>query len=122
MVERPMPKLRLGHTYEIEIFTNMGRVKLYLRTGLYEDGTLGEIFVDVAKFGSDLRGMFSCWAITFSIALQNGVPLERLCHSFESISFEPKGRAVTAIESITQCTSVPNVVCQILKAEFLEAR
>lgn len=122
MPEKPLPARRLGNTYEIEIFTANGRVKMYLRTGLYEDGSLGEIFVDVAKFGSDIRGMFSCWAILFSIALQNGVPLERLCRTFEGVSFEPKGRVACPVEGLVQCSSVPDVVCRILRAEFLEKK
>ncbi len=120
MPERSLPKLRLGHTYEIEIHAVGGRVKVYLRTGLYEDGTLGEIFLDCAKFGSDVRSMMNCWAILFSISLQNGVPVSRLIKTFEYVSFEPRGKVVCPIPEIDKCTSIPDVVCRILKAEIMK--
>lgn len=118
--ERPLPKKRSGCTYEVEIYGAAGRVKMYLRTGLYADGTLGEIFLDVAKFGSDLRSMLSSWAILFSIALQGGVSVHRLVRTFRGVPFEPKGRVVCSLGQVTKCSSILDVVCQILEAEFLE--
>lgn len=119
MPEREMPKRRTGVTYHVSIATVSGRVKLYLRTGVYEDGTLGEIFLDVARHGTSLRSMFECWARLFSVALQNGVPLVRLIRSFEGTDFEPKGSVECAVEGIGKCTSIPDLICQVLKAEFI---
>lgn len=120
MAEKPLPKRRVGHTYELMIYSQSGgRTKAYLRTGLHEDGTLGEIFVDVAKFGSELRSLVNCWAIMVSIALQNGVPLQHIVSTFECVSFEPKGRVECPVAGVDQCTSIPDVVCRILQAEFL---
>lgn len=118
MKEKPLPKKRRGVTYEVEIFGSHGRQKFYLRTGLHEDGTLGEIFVDVAKLGSEKRSLVNCWAICFSIALQEGTSLGRLIRSFEGVSFEPKGKVSCPVEGVTECSSIPDAVCRILAAEF----
>jgi ribonucleoside-diphosphate reductase alpha chain len=118
MAEVSLPKRRLGTTYEVEIYTDQGRSKVYLRTGIYENGALGEIFVDCAKMGSDLRSMIGCWSVGFSIALQNGVALERLLHAFENVSFEPKGKVTCPVEGVTECSSIPDVICRILRIEF----
>jgi ribonucleoside-diphosphate reductase alpha chain len=122
MTEKALPKKRLGDTYEIAINGARGRVKLYLRTGYYEDGALGEIFIDVAKFGSDLRSMISCWAILFSISLQNGVEPARLIKAFSGVSFEPKGKVQCPLEEVTECTSIPDVVCRILTVELAKLK
>ena len=68
----------------------------YLTAGLYDDGTVGELFItDFGKEGSTLRGVFSAWATTLSIALQHSVPLESLVRKFAYMRFEPRGRPTT---------------------------
>lgn len=59
--------------------------------GLYEDGTPGEIFIRIDRMGSSIQGLLNAWAVTFSIALQNGVPLESLVKSLSGMRFEPDG-------------------------------
>lgn len=120
MPEKSLPKKRRGTTYEIEILSTGGRFKIYLRTGLYEDGTPGEIFLDAAKMGSELRSLLNCWAILFSIALQWGVPLEKLVHTFSGVRFSPFGKMVCHVPEIGECFSIPDAVCRILKHEFLQ--
>jgi ribonucleoside-diphosphate reductase alpha chain len=64
---------------------------VFLRTGEYEDGTLGELFIDLAKEGATLRGILSCFAIAVSKGLQYGVPLEEFVDTFVFQTFEPRG-------------------------------
>src|SRR5690606_5317504 len=78
-IRRPMPGKRRG-------FTQEGRVaghKIYLRTGEYEDGTLGEIFIDMHKEGAAFRSLMNCFAIAISKGLQYGVPLEEFVDTFK---------------------------------------
>src|SRR5262249_1780393 len=63
----------------------------YLRTGEYEDGTLGEIFLDMHKEGAAFRSMTNCFAIAVSLGLQHGVPLEEFVDAFQFTRFEPNG-------------------------------
>jgi ribonucleoside-diphosphate reductase alpha chain len=111
-----LPKHRIGYTYEIMI----DGTKVFLRTGLYDDGKLGEIFVDVAKFGSELRSLIHCWAVLFSIALQHGTPLEQLVHTFEGVKFAPCGTVSCAVKEITSCSSIPDCIVRILAVECLK--
>jgi len=67
----------------------VGNHKIYLRTGEYEDGTLGEIFVDMHKEGAAFRSMTNCFAIAISLGLQHGVPLEEFVDAFIFTRFEP---------------------------------
>ena len=75
-------------------FTQEARVaghKIYLRTGEYDDGTLGEIFIDMHKEGAAFRSMMNCFAIAVSKGLQYGVPLEEFVDTFTFTRFEPQG-------------------------------
>ena len=86
---RRMPTERRSLTHKFCIDGHEG----YLTAGLYDDGTVGELFIsDFGKEGSTLRGVFSAWATTLSIALQHGVPLESLVRKFAWMRFEPHGR------------------------------
>ena len=89
---RRMPIERRSLTHKFCIEGHEG----YLTAGLYDDGTVGELFIsDVGKEGSTLRGVFSAWATTLSIALQHGVPLESLVRKFAYMRFEPRGATRT---------------------------
>src|SRR6185437_2701537 len=75
---RRLPDRRAGYTQQARI----GNHKMYLRTGEYEDGTLGEIFLDMHKEGAAFRSMTNCFAIAISLGLQHGVPLEEYVDAF----------------------------------------
>src|SRR5690606_34659587 len=81
-----LPTRRLGITQEARI----GGFKLFLRTGEYADGRLGEIFIDMHKEGAAYRSMLNCFSMLTSIALQYGVPLEVLADQFVFTRFEPQ--------------------------------
>ena len=80
-----LPARRVGWTQEARV----GGHKIFLRTGEYEDGTLGEIFLDLAKEGATLRGILASFAIAVSKGLQYGVPLEEFVDTFVFQTFEP---------------------------------
>ena len=84
---RRLPDRRKGYTQKAVV----GGHKVYLRTGEYEDGTLGEIFIDMHKEGAAFRSLMNCFAIAVSIGLQYGVPLEEFVDAFAFTRFEPNG-------------------------------
>ncbi len=90
---RRLPKRRNGYTQKAHV----GGHKIYLRTGEYEDGTLGEIFIDMHKEGAAFRSLMNCFAIAVSLGLQYGVPLEEFVDAFTFTRFEPRAssRATT---------------------------
>ncbi|NBX28484.1 MAG: hypothetical protein EBR55_09635, partial [Chitinophagia bacterium] len=88
IVERKsLPAKRRGFTQKARI----GGQVLFLRTGEYADGTVGELFIDLAKEGSTLRSLMNCFAISISVGLQYGVPLEEFVDKFVFTKFEPSG-------------------------------
>ena len=111
---RRLPKRRHGFTQEARI----GGHKVFLRTGEYEDGTLGEIFIDMHKEGAAFRSMMNCFAISVSMGLQYGVPLEDLVDQFCFTRFEPHGR-VDGHDNIRVSTSVVDYVFRVLGLEYL---
>ncbi|MDI3340933.1 MAG: vitamin B12-dependent ribonucleotide reductase [Sphaerobacter sp.] len=111
---RPLPAKRRG-------FTQEGRVaghKIYLRTGEYEDGTLGEIFIDMHKEGAAFRSLMNCFAIAVSKGLQYGVPLEEFVDTFTFQRFEPQG-LVEGHPYIKMATSIIDYVFRVLGYEYL---
>ena len=84
---RSLPAKRRGFTQKAKI----NGQAIFLRTGEYSDGTLGEIFIDMAKEGATMRSMLNCFAIAISIGLQYGVPLEEFVDKFAFTRFEPAG-------------------------------
>jgi ribonucleoside-diphosphate reductase alpha chain len=111
---RPLPGKRGG-------FTQEGRVaghKIYLRTGEYEDGTLGEIFIDMHKEGAAFRSMMNNFAIAISKGLQYGVPLEEFVETFTFQRFEPQGM-VEGHPNIKMATSIIDYVFRVLGYEYL---
>ena len=111
---RRLPKRRHGFTQEARI----GGHKVFLRTGEYEDGTVGEIFIDMHKEGAAFRSIMNCFAIAVSMGMQYGVPLEDLVDQFTFTRFEPQGR-VDGHENIRACTSVVDYVFRTLGLEYL---
>ncbi|HKQ56419.1 MAG TPA: vitamin B12-dependent ribonucleotide reductase, partial [Candidatus Eisenbacteria bacterium] len=112
---RRLPKRRHGFTQESRISGH----KVFLRTGEYEDGTVGEIFIDMHKEGAAFRSMMNCFAIAVSMGLQYGVPLNDLVDQFTFTRFEPHGR-VDGHDNIRLCTSVVDYVFRVLGLEYLD--
>lgn len=114
IVERKqLPAKRRGFTQKAKI---NGQV-LFLRTGEYGDGTLGEIFIDLAKEGSTLRSLMNCFAIAVSVGLQYGVPLEEFVDKFVFTKFEPAG--MVDHPNIKTTTSLVDFVFRALAYEYL---
>ncbi len=109
-----LPSRRAGFTQEARV----GGHKLFLRTGEYADGTLGELFVDLAKEGATLRGVLSCFAIAVSKGLQYGVPLEEFVDTFTFQTFEPRGM-VEGHPNIKMANSMIDYVFRALGIEYL---
>src|SRR3954463_13506014 len=86
----PLPQRRKGYTQKAIV----GGHKVYLRTGEYEDGRVGEIFVDMHKEGAAFRSLMNNFAIAISIGLQYGVPLEEFVEAYTFTRFEPSGLVV----------------------------
>ena len=96
-----LPHRRKGYTQKATV----GGHKVYLRTGEYEDGRLGEIFIDMHKEGAAFRSLMNNFAIAVSIGLQYGVPLEEFVEAFTFTRFEPQG-IVTGNDAIKMSTSI----------------
>ena len=111
---RRLPAKRHGLTQEAKVGGN----KIFLRTGEYEDGTLGEIFIDMHKEGAALRSVMNCFAMLVSIALQYGVPLETLVEQFVFTRFEPQG-PVQGHDRVKFATSVIDYVFRAIGVEYL---
>ena len=109
-----LPARRHGWTQEARI----GGHKVFLRTGEYEDGTLGEIFIDLAKEGATLRGVLASFAIAVSKGLQFGVPLEEFVDTFTFQTFEPRGM-VEGHPNIKMANSIIDYVFRALAIEYL---
>ncbi len=111
---RRLPARRSGFTQEARVAGN----KVFLRTGEYEDGQLGEIFIDMHKEGAAFRSMINCFAISISKGLQYGVPLEEFVETFTFTRFEPQGM-VTGHPNIKMATSIIDYVFRVLGLEYL---
>src|SRR5258705_6674312 len=109
-----MPDRRKGYTQKAVV----GGHKLYLRTGEYDDGRLGEIFIDMHKEGAALRSLLNNFAIAVSLGLQYGVPLEEYVDAFTFTRFEPSG-TVQGNDSIKFATSILDYVFRELAVSYL---
>ncbi|HWV67410.1 vitamin B12-dependent ribonucleotide reductase [Chitinophaga sp.] len=114
IVERQsLPSKRGGFTQK----ANVGGQVIFVRTGEYNDGTLGEIFIDLAKEGSTLRSLMNCFAIAVSVGLQYGVPLEEFVDKFVFTRFEPAG--MVDHPNIKSATSLIDYIFRVLGYEYL---
>jgi ribonucleoside-diphosphate reductase alpha chain len=111
---RRLPDRRAGYTQKARI----GNHKIYLRTGEYEDGTLGEIFLDMHKEGAAFRSMTNCFAIAVSLGLQHGVPLDEYVDAFLFTRFEPNGM-VQGNPHIKMSTSIIDYIFRELAITYL---
>jgi ribonucleoside-diphosphate reductase alpha chain len=111
-----MPRERQSITHKFSIGGHEG----YITAGMYEDGSIGEIFLtDIGKEGSTLRGMMNSFATAISIALQYGVPLETLVQKFCYMRFDPEG--ITTNPEIPFAKSMPDYIMRWLASRFLDA-
>jgi ribonucleoside-diphosphate reductase alpha chain len=111
---RRLPHRRKGYTQKAIV----GGHKVYLRTGEYDDGRLGEIFIDMHKEGAALRAMMNNFAIAVSVGLQYGVPLEEFVEAFTFTRFEPAGQ-VQGNETIKNATSILDYIFRELAVSYL---
>ena len=110
-----LPQRRKGYTQKAVV----GGHKVYLRTGEYDDGALGEIFIDMHKEGAGFRAMMNNFAIAVSVGLQYGVPLEEFVDAFTFTRFEPAGM-VQGNDSIKNATSILDYVFRELAVSYLD--
>ena len=113
-VRKRLPARRGGFVQEAVVSGH----KIFLRTGEYPDGSLGEIFIDMYKEGSAYRGILNCFAVLTSKALQYGVPLEELVDTFTFTRFEPAG-PVQGHDNIKNCTSILDLIFRTLGLAYL---
>ncbi len=114
VARKTLPGKRAGFTQKATV----GGQTIFVRTGEYEDGTLGEIFVDLHKEGATLRSLMNCFSIAVSLGLQYGVPLEEYVDKFTFTRFEPAGM-VTGHDNIKQSTSIIDYMFRMLGFEYL---
>ncbi|MBT8415253.1 MAG: vitamin B12-dependent ribonucleotide reductase, partial [Boseongicola sp.] len=110
-----MPERRRGYTQKAVV----GGHKVYLRTGEYQDGKIGEIFIDMHKEGAGFRAMMNNFAIAVSVGLQYGVPLEEFVDAFTFTKFEPAGM-VQGNDSIKNATSILDYIFRELAVSYLD--
>lgn len=112
---RRLPKRRHGYVREATV----GGHKVYIRTGEFDDGQLGEIFIDMYKEGASFKGLLNCFAVLASKALQYGVPLDELVDTFTFTRFEPAG-FVDGHEAIKNATSIIDYIFRTLGYDYLK--
>jgi ribonucleoside-diphosphate reductase alpha chain len=113
-IRQRLPGKRKGLTVEASVAGH----KVYLRTGEYEDGRLGEVFIDLHKESDAYRSMVNCFAISISLGLQYGVPLSEFVDHFTFTRFEPSG-TVTGHPNVKMATSIVDYVFRVLGMEYL---
>tara|TARA_B110001454_G_scaffold185015_1_gene181005 strand:- start:539 stop:1180 length:642 start_codon:yes stop_codon:yes gene_type:complete len=111
---RELPNRRCGFTQKSRI----GGHKVYLRTGEYEDGTLGEIFIDMHKEGAAFRCLMNNFAIAVSLGLQHGTPLEEYTDAFTFTKFDPSG-VVQGSECVKMSSSIVDYIFRELAIYYL---
>lgn len=111
---RKLPFRRNGYTQKAKI----GNHSVYLRTGEYSNGQLGEIFIDMHKEGAAFRSLMNCFAIAVSLGLQHGVPLEEFIDAFVYTRFEPNG-IVAGNKHIKMTTSIIDYIFRELAVTYL---
>ncbi|MFM8269259.1 MAG: adenosylcobalamin-dependent ribonucleoside-diphosphate reductase, partial [Pseudomonadota bacterium] len=113
-LRRELPNRRMGYTVK----STIGGQRVYLRTGEYEDGTLGEIFIDIYKEGAAYRALMNAFAISVSLGLQYGVPLEEFVNKFHMFRFEPNGH-VADHDNVKFCSSIIDFIFRDLALNYL---
>ncbi|QQS34948.1 MAG: vitamin B12-dependent ribonucleotide reductase [Ignavibacteriales bacterium] len=111
---RRLPDRRSGYTQKAKI----NGQSVYIRTGEYENGQIGEIFIDMHREGASFRSLLNCFAISISLGLQHGVPLEEFIDAFVFTKFEPSGM-VSGNDKIKMSTSVIDYIFRELAVTYL---
>jgi len=111
---KKLPHKRLGFTQKAKV----GGHTIFVRTGEYDDGKLGEIFIDMHREGATFRSLMNCFSIAISIGLQYGVPLEEYVDKFTFTRFEPAG-FVEGHDNIKNATSIVDYIFRMLGFEYL---
>ena len=114
-MQKKLKRRRSGYTQSVDI----GGHKVYLRTGEYENGALGEIFIDMSKEGSAFRAMMNHFAQSISVGLQYGVPLEEYVKMFTFTRFEPNG-PIVGHNYLKNCTSILDAIFRDLAITYLD--
>jgi ribonucleoside-diphosphate reductase alpha chain len=114
-MRKPLPNRRMGYTQKAKI----GGHSIFIRTGEYDDGTLGEIFLDMHKEGAAFRSLLNGFAITVSLGLQYGVPLDEYVDAFTFSRFEPNGM-VQGHDYVKMATSVIDYIFRDLAISYLK--
>ena len=117
LTRRKLPDRRHGYTQKMKV----GADKIFLRTGEYEDGSLGEIFIDMFREGASFRSLLNLFAIAVSVGLQYGVALEKFVHLFVYSRFEPAG-PVTGHPYLAMCTSIVDLIFRDLAINYLDRK
>jgi len=112
---RPLPHRRHSWTQKAKV----GNQTVYLCCGEYEDGTLGEVFLDASKAGSSIRAVLSSLAIFLSLGLQHGVPLTLYVEALRGLNFEPSGD-VSGSAHVMRADSILDWVVRELEAHYLK--
>ena len=112
--KKRLPNKRKGFTQKGKV----GGQTIFVRTGDYDDGTLGEIFIDMHKEGASFRSLMNCFSIAISVGLQYGVPLEEFVDKFAFTRFEPSGM-VEGHPNIKNSTSIVDYIFRLLGYEYL---
>ncbi len=113
--KKRLPNKRKGFTQKGKV----GGQTIFVRTGEYDDGTLGEIFIDMHKEGASFRSLVNCFSIAVSVGLQYGVPLEEFVDKFAFTRFEPSGM-VEGHPNIKNSTSIVDYIFRLLGFEYLQ--
>ncbi len=113
-VKQKLPPKRVGWTQEATV----GGHKIFIRTGEYDDGRVGEIFIDMYKDGAAYRSLINCFAIAISKGLQYGIPLEEYVDTFTFTRFEPAGQVI-GHSNIKMATSILDYIFRLLGYEYL---
>lgn len=113
-MKNKLPNKRVGYTQKVIV----GGTTLYLRTGEYEDGSLGEIFCSMAKEGTEIRAFLNAFCISVSNGLQHGVPLEEYVDDFVFFRSEPRG-IVQGHDRIKNATSLLDFIFRDLAIHYL---
>ena len=111
---RRLPDRRTGYTQKAKI----NGQSVYIRTGEYDNGQIGEIFIDMHREGAAFRSLLNCFAISISLGLQHGVPLDEFVDAFVFSRFEPSG-IVTGNEKIKMATSVIDYIFRELAVTYM---
>ena len=113
-IKNKLPNRRRSETIKVKI----GDTSIFIGTGEYEDGTLGELFIDMHREGSLIRALMNGFCIVVSKALQYGVPLEDLCNQFLFTRFEPSG-PVRNHPDIKRADSILDLIFRHLAIKYL---